>query len=519
MTEKITPAKGSFLNKIIPCRYILAVLGSIALAIIYGLKVNLSVAIVGMVNHTALELQEGKTAKNNSLTFDSDVVCIFNDTDTTNTSTPATVEDGPFTWSSTLQGMILSSYFWGYIVAQVPGGRIAELVSAKWVMFFSVAINVVCTILTPLAAKWHYVAMLAMRIGEGIGGGVTFPAMHVMLAHWAPPAERSVMSSIVYSGSALGTVISMLLAGVIAGSLGWEAVFYIMGGLSAIWMLLWVVLIADSPEKLSLISEEERTLIVGALNAEAGGKKKEEHPPVPWKSIFLSTAFWAILVAHTCSNWGWYMVLIELPLYMKMILKFKIAENAVLTAVPFLCMWIFSILLSKALDTMRAKHIISTTFARKTATLIASVIPTLCFVTLCYIGCQRSLSVFLMTVAVMSIGGMYCGFLSNHIDIAPNYAGTLMAITNTVATLPGIIVPVFVGSLTGADPTMRSWKIIFWVTAGLYLIEILAYALFGSGEVQKWNNPITKQNVEIQPLKSPQSPDSTKPGYESTKTT
>ncbi|KAK9720160.1 hypothetical protein QE152_g22266 [Popillia japonica] len=48
----MSPATGSFLNKIIPCRYILAVLGSIALAIVYGLKVNLSVAIVGMVKHT-----------------------------------------------------------------------------------------------------------------------------------------------------------------------------------------------------------------------------------------------------------------------------------------------------------------------------------------------------------------------------------------------------------------------------------------------------------------------------------
>lgn len=46
---------------------------------------------------------------------------------------------------------------------------------------------------------------------QGIGGGVTFPGMHVILAHWAPPNERSVMSSIVYSGTALGSVVSILL--------------------------------------------------------------------------------------------------------------------------------------------------------------------------------------------------------------------------------------------------------------------------------------------------------------------
>lgn len=39
-----------------PARYILAILGSIAMAIVYGLKVNLSVAMVAMLNHTAIKL-------------------------------------------------------------------------------------------------------------------------------------------------------------------------------------------------------------------------------------------------------------------------------------------------------------------------------------------------------------------------------------------------------------------------------------------------------------------------------
>lgn len=145
------------------------------------------------------------------------------------------------------------------------------------------------------------------------------------------------------------------------------------------------------------------------------------------------------------------MVLIELPSYMKSVLAFKISENAVLTAFPFLCMWIFSLALSKTLDTLRARKKISTTFARKFATLFASVVPMVCFVALCYIGCNRVAAVALMTVAITAVGGMFSGFLSNHIDIAPNFAGTLMAITNTVATIPGIVVPVFVGALTEKD--------------------------------------------------------------------
>lgn len=44
-------------SALIPARYVLSVLGSIAMAIVYGLKVNLSVAMVAMVNHTAVALQ------------------------------------------------------------------------------------------------------------------------------------------------------------------------------------------------------------------------------------------------------------------------------------------------------------------------------------------------------------------------------------------------------------------------------------------------------------------------------
>lgn len=92
-----------------------------------------------------------------------------------------------------------------------PGSQIAEVVSAKWVFFFAVALNVLCTLATPISCYTHYGLVYAMRIGEGLGGGVTFPTTHVLLAHWAPPSERSIMGSIAFSGTILGTVVSYKL--------------------------------------------------------------------------------------------------------------------------------------------------------------------------------------------------------------------------------------------------------------------------------------------------------------------
>ena len=146
-------------------------------------------------------------------------------------------------------------------------------------MFFSVFINVVCTLLTPAAAKIGVWAVVFMRVLEGIGGGVTFPAEHTLISAWAPPTERSTISSIVYAGTALGTVISMLMAGLLADLYGWESIFYVMGGLSCIWMFLWVFLVADTPNKQAFMDQSERDYINTSLNTGDGhshGSKKND---------------------------------------------------------------------------------------------------------------------------------------------------------------------------------------------------------------------------------------------------
>ena len=65
-----------------------------------------------------------------------------------------------------------------------------------------------------------------------------------------------------------------------------------------------------------------------------------------------------------------YMILTELPTYMVTILGFDIASNAVLSAVPFLVMWIYSIILGSLLDHLISKGVITRTTSTKIATSI-----------------------------------------------------------------------------------------------------------------------------------------------------
>lgn len=64
------------------------------------------------------------------------------------------------------------------------------------------------------------------------------------------------------------------------------------------------------------------------------------------------------------------------------------------------------------------------------------------FLIICgYLGTTTVTAVLFLTLGV-GLGGLgLAGFAINHLDIAPKYAGVLMGITNTAATLPGIVGP------------------------------------------------------------------------------
>lgn len=84
----------------------------------------------------------------------------------------------------------------------------------------------------------------------------------------------------------------------------------------------------------------------------------------------------------------------------------------------------------------------------------ASAFPGVCLVLVTYVGCNTALAVVFLTLGTMFVGGMYSGYLANHIDIAPPFAGTLMGISNTFATIPGIVVPSFIGYMTHGNVSL-----------------------------------------------------------------
>lgn len=65
--------------------------------------------------------------------------------------------------------MILGSFFYGYVLTQVPGGRLAEQYGGKSVFGWGIFITALFTILSPPAARMGEGVFVFVRILEGLG--------------------------------------------------------------------------------------------------------------------------------------------------------------------------------------------------------------------------------------------------------------------------------------------------------------------------------------------------------------
>ena len=53
----------------------------------------------------------------------------------------------------------------------------------------------------------------------------------------------------------------------------------------------------------------------------------------PWKCIFTSPPFWAILVAHTCNNWGYYSMISCIPLFVSDVYRVNLKNVSAVTCI------------------------------------------------------------------------------------------------------------------------------------------------------------------------------------------
>ena len=378
-----------------------------------------------------------------------------------------------FGWNKTTSGFVMSSFFIGYLVTQVPGGWLAGRFGGKWVLAGGVLLWSLFTALTPPAAFAGFGVLIATRIVMGMGEGVTFPSIYALFSRWVPANRRSRAVGLAFSAIPLGTVFAQVVTPQLVTGFGWPWAFYSFAALGLVWWAFWQPLTASGPEQHSRVTHAELL----EMSAESAGAPTAAAPPV--RKLLGSTAVWAIVISHFCNNWGGYVMLSWAPTYFQESLGVDLHAVGYYVMLPSFVSFVCLNLAGQVGDRMIASGI-ATRRVRKLMQGLGFGGAAAALLALTVIE-SAGVAVAVMCASAVLGGAAAAGFGSNHLDIAPRHAGALMGLSNTAGTLPGVIGVTLSGWLV--DVT-GSWSMVFYVAAGIKLFGLAFFLTFAKGEKQ-----------------------------------
>jgi MFS transporter, ACS family, solute carrier family 17 (sodium-dependent inorganic phosphate cotransporter), other len=379
--------------------------------------------------------------------------------DRSNISVAAIAMQGQFGWTQTQKGLVLSSFFVGYMLMMLVSGVLANRYGGKIVLGCAVLWWSLMTLLTPPAATMSLNALVVTRIALGAGEAAVIPASINMIGRWVPPLQRSRATALLISAAPLSTAVALPLTGWLVHVSGWPIPFYAFGMLGLAWAVIWFTRIDNAYDIRPRVSEAVAR--------------------IPWRRLLSLPSLWAIVVAIFCFSWSFYVLLAWLPSYLKSTFGVSLMNAGILSAGP----WIASFLMANVAGYLADRLL----RAGRSATFVRKLMQTsaLCVggVLLMQLPTAPSVTAAMVYTCFASgaLAFSLAGYAPNAFDIAPRHADVIWGISNTVATLPGIFGVYLTGWLV--DRT-GSFSTPFYLTAGVSLFGAVFYLVFASGNRQ-----------------------------------
>ena len=396
------------------------------------------------------------------LTF---LACIIAYTDRVNISVAAVAMKEELGWSQTEKGLVLSSFFIGYMLFMLAGGWLAERYGGKRVLGLAVLAWSLFTLLTPPAAAISLTALIVVRIGMGMGEAAMFPAAFDLFGRWVPASERATAVARLLSGIPIGTLAGLMVTGWLVGNLGWPSAFYSFGVLGLLWSLWWFAKASNDPAVDPRVSAQERALLQRD-RPDAGADES-----MSWRKLLRSVPVWSMVSAHFATTWTLYVLLSWLPSYFREVQGLSIANAGMFSAAPWLAMLVVSNLAAGISDRMIGRGV-SVTRARKLMQC-TSLLGSAGFLLATRYADSPVLALALLCGATGALGCAFSGYAPNALDISPRHSGMLVAFSNTFATIPGIVGVAITGWLVDVTGT---YSAAFLLTASVSVLSAAFYA-------------------------------------------
>jgi len=357
-------------------------------------------------------------------------------------------------------GYILSGWNWSYTVGLPILGPVVDRFGAWIVLGLGSVVWGVSAIALPVASG--ATAFFLLRMVFGFGHSMLIPAGASAISRVFSAKERTRAVAIVFAGNQVGLAICATVAAFLLARLGWQAVFYCIGGASLLLTLAWFGWYPDKR--------------IGRQTAATGARQTTES----WLSLFRYRSTWAIAFGQMGYLYVYFFLVSWLPGYLVLERKMTLLQSGIASALPFWAGmlgtlgggWLGDYLIQRGL---------TTTVSRKSIIGVGMTAATVLVVAAAYVE-QSWLAVTLLTLCVGFLRLATGSVNSLPIDLAPPGAvGTLTSIQNFFANVGGTLAPIVTGSIVSAT---GSFTIALVVAGGMALFGAISY-VFIMGNLEK----------------------------------
>ncbi|XP_050308840.1 sialin-like [Anthonomus grandis grandis] len=391
----------------------------------------------------------------------------------------------PMTRTDETEGVLRQAFIWGTLVSPLAASRIAARVGAERLYGVGVLGTGVVAVLVP--ASWLTAGHVCVRIVQGIFMGATWPAAHVLAVTWIKPKNISAFVSL-YSAVNLGYSVVGILGTILVRKLGRDWLSYIISLIAGLWYFLWWLFVEES--------------------LHPNRPKRDEHRNLPWRQLLASKPAWSCGVAVVGSQWADATLMLGVTKYLKLVYGFSIEYEDILQSMPHIGHFFAAITFGIVVDHIRSTGVVSTTTARKLFVYMSHFPPAALMFLLGYTGCDPAAPAALYVAALTMTGATPAGVFSSAADIAPNFAGTVFGLCQTVGAA-GLLAANYAVSEGLHGSFAGWWRLVFGASTAILLSTAIFFMICGSGSVQHWNEPEEKEAiVELDDFEEPSRLDS-----------
>lgn len=367
-------------------------------------------------------------------------------------------------------GVIFGSFFFGYALFNFVGGLAVDKFGATLVMGVAVGLWSLFCGLTAFATGFY--SLLLLRVLFGMAEGPICASANKMINGWFPKKQAATAMGLLSAGSPLGGAVAGPIVGYLALAFGWRLAFIFIFVIGLVWVFIWFLIAANSPDKSKRVTQEEIAFIAKMQMQEVdrentGAETAHSLSYYLKQPIIMVTAF-----AFFCYNYILFFFLSWFPSYLVQAHNLNIKSMSLTTIIP----WIVGFVGLAAGGFISDKIFMFTgrlLLSRKIVIVACLLMAAIC-VALAGIVSSVISAVILMSISIFFLyvtGAVYWAIIQDVVH--QSRVGGASGFIHLVGSVSGIIGPIVTGYIVQSTGKFDSAFILAGTVAALGALLVL----------------------------------------------